>query len=331
MRLGAQRLLAGAHAADEREAARAVVGVQAQDVRAAALQLRSRVPGLDRETVVASERLVRTWTVRGTVHMIDLDDRDWLHAAMAARNQRTFDAIMRRRGALDTAKAMLPDVLRALERGPSDRASLLAEIGPRHGELGTAINVLVPWMVSQGRLLGLPDGRLRLADPPAPVDRDEALATLASRYLAGYGPADAGDLAAWSGLGLQLARRALQAAGPLETRGELHCLPGALDAAAELPDPLQLQLLGAFDTLMLGWRSRDLHLRPEHDRMLHRGGGMIRPVVLVAGRVAGFWRLLGSGARRQLELEWIGRPRHAKALAGEAREIGRFLGAEIKT
>lgn len=331
MRLGAQRLLVGAHAAGEREAARAVVGVQAQDLRAAALQLRSRVPGLDRETILTHERLVRMWTVRGTVHMIDIDDRNWLHAAMAARNRRTFDAIMRRRGALETARAMLPEVLTALERGPRDRGALLAEIGPRHGDIGSAINVLVPWMVGQGCVLGLPDGRLRLADQPAPVDQDEALATLASRYLAGYGPADAADLAAWSGLGLQVARRALQAAGPLETIGELQALPGTVDAADELADPAPLQLLGAFDTLMLGWRSRDLHLRPEHDRMLHRGGGMIRPVVLVSGRVAGFWRLVGSGSRRQLELEWIGRPTHAKALAKEARDIGDFLGIEIRS
>lgn len=220
-------------------------------------------------------------------------------------------------------------MLRALERGPRDRASLLAEIGPRHEEMGAAVNVLVPWMVGQGRVLGLPDGRLRLADPPVPVDRDEALATLARRYLAGYGPADAADLAAWSGLGLQVARRALQAAGPLEACGELYCLPGALDAAAELADPPRLQLLGAFDTLMLGWGSRGLHLRAEHDRMLHRGGGMIRPVVLVSGRVAGFWLLAGSGKRRRVEVDWIERPTQAKALAEEARSLGRFLGVEI--
>lgn len=331
MRLSAQRLLLGADAADELEAVRAVVGVQAQDLRAAALQLRSRVLRLDRETVTTHKQLVRMWTVRGTVHMIDLDDRDWLHAAMAARNLRAFDAIMRRRGALETANAMLPDVLAALEREPRDRASLLAEIGPRHGDLGTAINVLVPWMVGQGRVLGLPDGRLRLADLPVPVDEEEALATLARRYLAGYGPADAADLAAWSGLGLQVARRALQAVGPLETIGELYVLPGTLDAAIELPDPPPLQLLGAFDTLMLGWRSRELHLQPEHDRMLHRSGGMIRPVVLTSGRVAGFWRIAGSGSSRQLEVEWIKRPTNAKVLAEEVRSVGRFLGIEIRS
>ena len=47
-RLAAQRLTPATAAADARAAARAVVGVQAQDVRAAALALRSRVPGLRR-------------------------------------------------------------------------------------------------------------------------------------------------------------------------------------------------------------------------------------------------------------------------------------------
>ena len=55
LRLAAQRLSPETAARDAREAARAVVGIQAQDVRAAALALRSRVPGLDREEVNASD------------------------------------------------------------------------------------------------------------------------------------------------------------------------------------------------------------------------------------------------------------------------------------
>ncbi|MBA2521937.1 MAG: winged helix DNA-binding domain-containing protein, partial [Solirubrobacterales bacterium] len=60
MRLGAQRLAAETAAHDPVEAARAVLGVQAQDVRAAALALRARVPGLERNAVDETP-LVRTW------------------------------------------------------------------------------------------------------------------------------------------------------------------------------------------------------------------------------------------------------------------------------
>ncbi len=308
-RLAKQCLLPGSAAADVRAAARAVVGIQAQNLRAAGLALRSRVPAMERPAM-DGPGLVRTWTVRGTVHLIDADDRDWLHAALGARNHRTFDAIMRRREALGIAQAMLPEMLAVLADGPRDRASLLAEVGTGHGDLGPAVNVLVPWAATEGRIVTLPDGRLCAVDPPAEVAEDEALATLAARYLAGYGPADAEDLAGWSGLSLGMARRALGLIGPQP----------AMDAA-ELPAPAPLQLLAAFDTTMLGHRRRGWILDPARDGELIHGGGILRPVVLVRGQAAGFWRI----EKRRVEVEWFGRPGPKRALDAEVRDVGRFL------
>ncbi|MGO9975891.1 MAG: DNA glycosylase AlkZ-like family protein [Solirubrobacteraceae bacterium] len=326
LRLAAQCLLPGHEARSPREAARAVVGVQAQDVRAAALALRARVPGLERRAV-DDPGLVRTWSVRGTAHLIDVDDRDWLHAALGPRNRRTFDAIMRRRGALDIAHTMLPEMLAVLERGPRDRASLLEEVGAGHGELGPAVNVLIPWAVSHGCILSLADGRLRIAEPPAELDEEEARAILARRYLAGYGPASAEDLAAWSGLALGHARRALHALEPLDRAGHLLALPGTLDL--ELRPPVAVRLLGAFDTTMLGHRRRELLLEPVHDHLLLRGGGMVRPVVLSRGNVTGFWRLAGSGRRRTLEVQWLAGGASGRALEAESRDVARFLEIDL--
>ena len=56
-------------------------------------------------------------------------------------------------------------------------------------------------------MAGDADGSFRRAEPPPPVDGDEALAILGRRYLAGYGPAGPGDLARWSGLPITACRR----------------------------------------------------------------------------------------------------------------------------
>ena len=143
-----------------------VVGIQAQNLRAAGLALRKPRARDGAPGDLDGPGLVRTWTVRGTVHLIDADDRDWLHAALGARNHRTFDAIMRRREALGIAQAMLPEMLAVLADGPRDRASLLAEVGTGHGDLGPAVNVLVPWAATEGRIVTLPDGRLCAVDLP---------------------------------------------------------------------------------------------------------------------------------------------------------------------
>jgi len=329
LRLAAQRLTPAEAAPDARAAARAVVGVQAQDVRAAGLALRSRVPGLRRADVDGSG-LIRTWAQRGTVHLVDPADWPWLYAATGPRNRARFDAQMRQRGDYDTATGMLGDLVAVLGDRLLDRAALLSELAARgHRGLGQrSVNVLMPWAAAQGLVTGLPDGRYQAAEPPPAVDPDLALATLARRYLAGYGPASAADLASWSGLPLGTARRALAAAGAAETpgaagtagvgetagaaetagsfeaAGDLLALPGTLDQAPPPAPPVLL--LAAFDTAMLGYRTRAPLVAPADDRHVLPGGGMLRPVVLAGGLAAATWGL--GGAKRTVTVDWFRRP-----------------------
>jgi hypothetical protein len=292
-RLAAQRL--SVPAASALDAARAVVGVQAQDLRAAGLALRSRVPGLVRADLAG---LVRTWTVRGTLHLIDPADRPWLHAAVPslARFERALEA----RGGLELARRVLARLDNA---EPRTRAELVPPAMPPR-----AANVLLPWLAAQGRLLGLPDGRWAAADSPPPVDRDEALATLGRRYFAGYASSDPADLAAWSGLPLGMARRALAAAAELPEPADPPPAPPAL-------------LLAAFDTVMLGYRSRAPVVARADDRRVLPGGGMLRPVVLHRGRATGTWGV----SRGRVAIEWFGRPAPRRALAAEIADVERFL------
>ena len=324
LRLAAQGLTPATAAADPAHAARAVVGVQAQDVRAAALALRSRVPGLRRADVDGSP-LVRTWTLRGTVHLHDPADLPWLDAVLGPRNRARFEAAMRRRGQYEVASGLLGDLVALLAERPLDRASLLAELARRgHPALGQpSVNVLMPWAAAHRLVAGLPDGRYRATQPPPGVDGEAALATLARRYLAGYGRASAADLAWWSGLPLATARRALAAAGPTETAGELFALPGTF-GAAPLPAP-QALLLAAFDTTMLGYRRREPLVAPDHDRLVLPGGGMLRPVVLAGGRAAGTWGTRARASRPEVTIEWFGDPAPSAELDAEVRRVEAFL------
>jgi len=305
-------------------AARAVVGVQAQDVRPAALALRSRVPGL-RRTDVDRSGLIRTWTVRGTAHLIDPSDRPWLHAVLGPRNLARFDTAMRQRGDYGVAVRMLGDLVAVLRDHPLDRAGLLRQLAARgHPGLGQrSVNVLMPWAAAQGLVVGLPDGRYRAAEPPPAVDADLALAALARRYLAGYGPATVADLASWSGLPLGTARQGLAAAGSLEADGDLLALPGTLDAPA--PPAPRAQLLAAFDPIMLGYRRRVPLVASEDDHHILPGGGMLRPAVLIDGLAAGTWRVSAQGRRRRVTLDWFRLPAGSPELRAEQLSVETFL------
>jgi hypothetical protein len=234
---------------------------------------------------------------------------------------------MKQRGDYDVAVGMLDDIVAVLRDRPLDRAGLLRELAARgHPGLGQrSINVLMPWAAAQGLIAGLPDGRYRAAEPPASVDAELALARLARRYLAGYGPAAAGDLASWSGLPLGTARRALAALGPTEALGELFALPGTLDATPP-PAPPAL-LLAAFDTVMLGYRTRVPLVTAEDDRHILPGGGMLRPAVLIHGLAAGTWTLTTKGKRRCVRIVWFRRLAESLELRAEQLSVESFLGS----
>jgi hypothetical protein len=310
-RLAAQRLTPATACTSAEEAARAVIGVQAQDLRAAALALRSRVPGLTRGAIRAAA-LVRTWTVRGTVHLIAASDRPWLHALLADRNAGMFGARFERFGIVEEINAMRGDVVDLCAERPRDRASLLRALVERgHPSLEQGpINTFVPWLSTQGLIVTDIDGLLHAADPPPSVDHDEALAILGARYRAGYGPCDATDLAKWSSLPITQARRALDAARPLS---EADAWP--------INDPPPCLLLAAFDTLMLGYRTREPFVAAEDDHHVLKGGGMLKPVALSDGAATGIWSI----AKGRPEPSWFDRPAPTAALASEAADIQRFL------
>jgi hypothetical protein len=310
-RLAAQRLTPETTCTSAEEAARAVIGVEAQDLRAAQLALRSRVPGLTCDAVRAAPHL-RTWTVRGTVHLIAASDRPWLHALLAKRNARTFGARFERFGIVDEVNAMRRDVVVLCAERPRDRASLLRALLARgHPSLEQGpINTFVPWLSTQGLIVTDIDGLLHTTDPPPAVDHDEALAIIGARYRAGYGPCDATDLAKWSSLPITQARPALDAAG---AQPDVDAWP--------THDPPACLLLAAFDTLMLGHRTREPFVAAEDDHHVLKGGGMLKPVALSAGVVSGTWSI----RKGRPEPAWFGRPAPTGAFDSEVTDIKRFL------
>jgi hypothetical protein len=351
LRLRAQRLT-GRRPRDVAEVVRAVGGLQAQDTPASRLAVRPRGPALDEAAVRRAcdqdRSVVRTWAMRGTLHMVAAEDAGWLVALLGPR----FAVADRRRrlqlgldqDVCDRAMAALPVVLAG---GPLSRADLvraLAAEGVRVDPRGQAPAHLVGYAAMHGLVCRGPDldGDVpsyvlleEWAGAGRALDPDDALAELARRYLGGHGPAAPEDLAAWSGLPVGQARRAFElVAGELdevELDGRRLWAPaGAATARSPASGPV-VRLLGRFDDYLLGWRGRDLVLEARFARRIQAGGGWIHPAVVVDGRVAGTWRARRTGDRLEIAVEpFAGRlPRGTgPALEAEAADLGRFLAVE---
>ena len=331
-RLAAQGL-SGEAAATPEQVVRRVLAVQAQDLRAGRLAIRSRSAGLTAAEVdrALTERrsVVVTWLNRGTLHLVAAEDYHWLQALttpqLASGNARR----LRQEGVSEANAALgVQIVAERVRAGPQTRDDLRDQLDragvPTGGQ--ALVHVLLAASIAGHIVRGpIVDGRHAFVDveswlgAPAPVDRERALVLLARRYLAGHGPADARDLVKWAGITLGDARRGLVAiAAETEDVGGLlrllDCTPGV-----GLPAP---RLLGGFDPILHGWASREL-LVGSHQGVV-TSGGIFRPTALAGGRVIATWGLAG-GVITVRPFAPISLP-VLDALRAEAADVLRFLG-----
>ncbi len=334
-RLTAQ-MLAGPPARDPVEVTRRLLAVQGQDPRGARLAIRARSTGLsaaDVDRALTEERsLLITWVNRGTLHLLASEDYPWLHALTAPPLSTAAARRLAQEGitpdAADRAVAAIEHAL--AEEGPLSRLQLrdrIAAAGVRTE--GQALVHLLLLATLRGLTVRGPmvDGQhayVLVRDwlgEPAPVDRERALAELARRYLVGHAPADERDLAKWAGLPLRDARAGLAAiASHLHQREDgLVELSGAA-APAPLPPP---RLLGSFEPVLLGWRSRAA-LLGAHEQRLVTNNGIFRPFAMVNGRAVAVWKL----AAGKLTIDPFARiaAKDEAALAADAEDVMRFLG-----
>ena len=333
-RLTAQ-LLAGPPARDPVAVVTRLLAVQGQDARGARLAIRARSTGLsaaDVDRCLTEDRsLLITWLCRGTLHLVASEDYPWLHALttppLSVGNARR---LAQEGVGASAAERGIGVIERSLaDEGPLTREQLrerIAGAGVRtEGQALVHLLFLASLrgLVVRGPMVGRQHAYVLVRDwlgEAEPVPRERALAELARRYLAGHAPADARDLAKWSGLPLRDARAGFKAiASSLEVRPDgLVSLAG--QAPADLPPAPRL--LGAFDPLLMGWTSRTPILGKDDATVV--SGGLFRPFALVRGRGVATWRL-SSG---RVALEPFGRLARADrtALESDADDVVRFLG-----
>jgi hypothetical protein len=326
----AAQLLAGERAASAEQAVERLLAVQAQDLGAGMLSLRARVPGLtipDVHEAIADRSVVVTWANRGTIHMLRPDDLPWLFA-LTAPTQRTGAL---RRLALDgvteaSAGKAIDVIVRALaDDGPLKREELRARVKQAGFEAeGQALVHLLFHASYEGRIVRGPiAGRQHLfvrtedwlGRQGRPPDRTKALAELARRYLAGFGPATASDLAYWAGLPQRDARAGLEQIAPELAEYE-HGLVD-LRRRGTAPGRVPARLLPLWDDVLVGWRDKTW-LGEDARRVF--AGGMIGPAATRAGKIVGVW----SRANGRVTVAPFDNG-SAHGFAAEQRDVERFL------
>ena len=273
-------------------------GLQAQFLRNALHALRIR------SDAASTEGLVKTWTLRGTVHLVperdlplyirhcggaeDVCRSGWYqwtagrgHANPPAREAElarlTLEAIA---GGIDEREALRTH-LRTCGMTEQEEARVFDPWGGMIAELAN-IGALA-FRVEEVK-------RYRLLAPFEPLPEDAARLELARRYFTHYGPATLRD-AAYFFRWTQTEIKALLAHLPVKTvmvDGREHFFIPNGEPETDLPEVL---LLAGFDPLMMGYRKEDNpFLPPEHLRGVFNLAGIVNPAILLQGRVVGKWK-----------------------------------------
>lgn len=324
---------------------RAVVGIQAQQSAAMLLALRARVASLtaaDLDKAIAGERtLVRSWLMRGTLHLVASEDVYWMNALLAPSFIPKGKGRRTQLGLDDATAAKGLKAIRAIlaQESPLNRTQIVERLAAHGVVLDRKTQApihLIGLAALEGILLLGPDqpngettyvpAETWLRNTPS-LSQDEALEQLARRYLNGYAPATAKDFAAWSGLTLTGAKKAWHGLQNELVEVQVESKTLWLPEAPVIPEEreLSVRLLPAFDAYLLGYADRGLVVLPAHQPEVYHGGQTV-PVVLVDGLAAGTWRYKRQGKRLSITVHPFDDfpPAVRDQIAAEADDIARL-------
>ncbi len=334
-------------------------GIQAQVMSAAELALCTRVEGCSPHNVQSAlwqeHTLVRTWAMRGTLHVLAIKElplyvaaRNWQNAANWASYFAAFG--MTTAAQLDAYLSAIPHVL---EQGPLTR-SQLAEAVAKH----TGIAQVRDFILSEswgsplkpsaylGELcFGPGQGKTAtFMNPRAwtgnwqPIEPELALQEIARRYLWTYGPATAEDFAFWWGCGKTQAKSVFQSlAGELEEveveRWQAFAMRAALPLMQSAEAVEEIHLLSLFDAYTIGVPPRGCEplLAPAYKRQVFNLQGWAFAVVLVNGTIQGVWRSTIRRSQVIIKVNLFSPPTAAirKGIEAEAERLSHFFEKKV--
>jgi hypothetical protein len=357
-RLERQHLAARAPRAKALDVVSDIAGLHAQVASCAELTLWARVDDLKPGDVDAllwkRRRLVKTWAMRGTLHLLPAAELPRYAGALARLRPRHHVPAWLRHHGLERkqAEAMLAAIADALRGAELTREELAAAVAERTGEPELAAklkggfgDLLKPAAFTGDLCFAPSDGqRVRFTRPAdwlggwEPVDGEEAARTVVRSYLRAYGPAAREQFQRWFGMTSPAqAGRWIQALGDelaeVDVEGEKGWMLAAdVDAAASAAPAGVVRLLGGFDHYVVAApRAVDAVVAAADRERVYRPQGWLSPVLLVDGRIEGVWSHERDGDELDVTVEPFGRVGKAVAavVEAEAERLAAFLDGEL--
>lgn len=281
-------------------------GMQGQDIPGVKWSIGLRLPAAvqsDVDRAFDEGKIIRTWPMRGTLHVVAASDVRWMLSLTSPKN---LSGSQKRRDALeldDKTLARCHQVfIKTLQGGKQkSRAEMYAALQAVgisvEGQRGYHIlwNAALHGLICLASTDAKEQNYALLEEWVKPVKartRDEALAELAWRYFSSRGPATLKDFIWWSGLSATEAR-----AGFEDIKAKL--ISETVDKTVYWMSPditlpkekVSAFALPGFDEYILGYQDRSAVLDPQHAEKICPGGnGMFASTIVIDGQVVGTWK-----------------------------------------
>jgi Winged helix DNA-binding domain len=335
------RRLAGVHAQVAASAELAVAVRQAKPAK-------GEVP-----KAVTGKQLIKTWAMRGTLHLLTREDAPAYLSLLAAT--RSWERPVWQRGfaTVQQMDAITEAASRALDGKVLTREQLTEAIIEHTKDATIREHLTSGWgalfkpLAFQGYLINGPSegNRVTFTRPdtylsgwPGLPEPGQAARTVIPAYLGAHGPASIETFNEWLYRG-GLKKTDLKAwYADLVDTGDIvaveidgepgYALASEVDRIATGAPLDEVRLLPAFDQYVLGPGTKDPHLIGAKRRNeISRAAGWISAVVVYRGRVAGTWDMKDGGLNVVLFKE--AGPVPKRQIAAEADRIGAFTGKPV--
>ena len=312
------------------EVVRRLNGVQAQVASSAEMAIRVRseaVKAGDVGRALAAGDLIKTWAMRGTLHLLTPEDAGSVLSLLAAGRTWERPVWVRYFGMDPAGMDRFREAVREVLDGQTlTREELIAAVTVKPGldHVGEALRsgwgTLLKPIAWQGDLCFGPQSGNRVTfmrpDQASPrwagiPDPDVAGPVAIAAYLGTYGPSTWSGFSNWLSRGLVPAKRVKawfaelgEAVASVDVDGEpAFVLAEDLDELVASKPSRTVRLLGGFDQWVLGPGTDDPHvIAPARRRAVSKQSGWIAPIVVAGGVVSGTWELDGDVVR----VAWFG-------------------------
>lgn len=334
-------------------------GIQAQVLSAAELALWARAHGLSRQDIQTAlwqeHTLVKTWAMRGTLHLLSADELPLYVAARSQYDNRNWAAYFAYYSLTPAQQeAFIAAVPQVLGREPMTRQQLATAIAEHTGipplrEVILASGWGSPLKPSAFRgdlCFGPSQGQnVTFVNPRAwignwqSIESELALQEIVRRYLETYGPATPEGFARWwwGGGGVATAKKVFRALGneleEVDVEGwRANALRATLEPMQRLTLSDTVHLLPLFDAYLLGLAQDIQPLLPDaYKSQVFRPQGWISAVILVNGYIKGVWQYKTRRLQTLVKVHpFLSLTSSIKeGIEDEAERLGDFLNTDV--